>query len=139
MTPAGQSSSHAIAAFRGGVSCRRDICGPIGLTLLGRTAGQPDATLTIAFSGLAPEGLPEVLEDARVEQVAPNSYRITSARREWVVSATAIHVHRDIATIFYRAVTPRVPRLTLRIFWRLVLALANNPTGKRLLLALRRR
>ncbi len=139
MTQAGQPSSHATFVFRGGVSCRRDVCGPIGLTLVGRTIDQPDEMLAIAFSGRAPEGLPEVLEDARVEQAARNSYRITSARREWLICATAIHVHRDIATTFYRAVTPRVPRLTLRIFWRLVLALANNPTGKRLLLALRRR
>jgi hypothetical protein len=129
-----------IARFRGGVGCRRESGTPLGLTLVGRSADRPEEVVCVAFSGSAPVDLPEVLEDARVEQDSNNSsYRIISGSRQWVIAAAAVHVHRDVSTVFYRAVAPRSPPLVRKILFNLVLTLAHSPTGKRLLLALRRR
>jgi hypothetical protein len=128
-----------LVTFREGVSCRREPEGPLGLTLFGRTQDHPDERASVAFTGTAPEGLPEALEDATVEQLDSKTYRIVCVGREWLVSATAAHVHREVATAFYRVVTPRPPSWSRRVFWRVVLSLARNPTGRRLLLALRRR
>jgi hypothetical protein len=94
---------------------------------------------SIAFTGPAPEGLPEALEDASVEQLDGTTYRIVCVGKEWLVSARAAHLHREVATAFYRVVTPRRPRWRRRIFWRIALSLARHPAGKRLLFALRRR
>src|SRR5262249_35904487 len=100
---------------------------------------RPEEGVSVAFSGSAPEGLPEALEDAWIERASENSYRIASDSREWIVSATAVHVHRDVSVVFYRAVAPRTPGVLKKVFWSLVLTLASSPAGKRLLLALRRR
>ncbi len=127
-----------IVRFRGGVSCRREEA-PLGLTLIGRTTDRPDETATLAFMGTAPPGLPEALEDATVEEVEAGRYRIWSGHREWVVSARSAHLHREVATTFYRAIEPRPVPWAKRLFWRVVLALASNPAGKRLLMAIRRR
>jgi hypothetical protein len=121
------------------VSCRREPEGPLGLTLLGRTRERPEELASVAFTGVAPEGLPEALEDAAVEQLDSTTYRIVCGGREWLVSATGAHVHREVATAFYRVVQPRSPSWSRRIFWRVVLGLARNPAGKHLLFALRRR
>src|SRR5262245_50437144 len=94
-----------IVRFRGGVSCRRDQ-GPLGLTLIGRTTDRPEEIATLAFTGTAPANLPEALEDATVEQVGAGRYRIWSGRREWIVSARGAHLHREVATTFYRAIAP---------------------------------
>ncbi len=128
-----------IITFRDGVSCRRDPQGPLGLTLAGRSRDRPDEWASVAFSGPAPEGLPEALENPSVEAVDDGTYRITCEGGEWPVAATAIHLHRDVAAAFYRVVPPRRPRWSRRVFWRFVLGLAGNPAGRRLLLALRRR
>src|SRR5262249_42833528 len=93
-----------IVRFRDGVSCRRDDA-PLGLTLIGRTTS--DEVATLAFAGDAPANLPEVLEDATVKQVDVSSYRIRSGRREWIVNARAVHLHREVSTTFYRAIAPR--------------------------------
>jgi hypothetical protein len=127
-----------IVRFRGGVSCRRDD-GPLGLTLIGRTPERPDETATLAFVGTAPNGLPEALEDATVEQVDAGRYRIWSGRREWIFPARSAHLHREVSTPFYRAIEPRLVPWSKRLFWRLVLALASNSVGKRLLLVFRHR
>ena len=127
-----------IVRFRGGVSCRRDD-GPLGLTLVGRTTDRPEEIATLAFAGPAPANLPEALEDATVEQVGVGRYRIWSGRREWIVCARAAHLHREVATTFYRAIAPRMVPWNKRVFWRVVLGLAANPVGRRLLLAMRRR
>jgi hypothetical protein len=131
-------SPQAVVAFSGGVSCRRDDRGPLGVTLVGRTLDHPDELAVVSFSGTAPDGLPEALEDARVERLSPNTWRIASLQREWLVTARAIHVHREISATFYRAVAPRVAPLGKRVFWRIILALVQNPTAKRVLFALRR-
>jgi hypothetical protein len=128
-----------VVTFRGGVSCRRDTNGPLGLTLIGWTADHPDERASVAFSGTAPENLPEVLEDPTVYRIDEGRFRISSAPRDWIVEATAVHVHREIATSFYRAIPPRIPPWSKRLFFRVVLAMMSNSWGKRLLLALRGR
>jgi len=132
-------SARTLVNFREGVSCRREPEGPLGLTLVGRTRDHPEEMASVAFSGSAPDGLPEALEDAVVEQLDSTTYRIVCVGAQWLVSAKAAHVHREVATAFYRVVPPRQPRWSRRVFWRIVLGLARNPTGKRLLFALRRR
>jgi len=136
MTP--MDEARRIVRFRGGVSCRRDE-GPLGLTLIGRTTDRPDETATLAFAASAPSGLPEALEDATVEQIDAGRYRIWTGRREWIFPARSAHLHREVSTTFYRAIAPRLVPWSKRLFWRVVLAMASNPVGKRLLLALRRR
>ena len=132
-------SARTLITFRDGVSCRREPQGPLGLTLSGRSHDRPDERASLAFSGSAPEGLPEALENATVEQLDDGTYRIACEGGEWLVSATAVHLHREIATAFYRVVPPRPAPWRRRIFFRMVLGLAGNPAGRRLLLALRRR
>jgi len=127
-----------IVGFRGGVSCRRDD-GPLGLTLIGRAADRREEVATLAFSGAAPPGLPEALEDAVVEQVEAGRYRIWSGTREWSFSARSVHLHREVSSTFYRAIPPRIVPWHKRLFWRVVLALAATRMGKALLLTLRRR
>lgn len=134
MTP----EPYRVVTFRGGVSCRREPDGPLGLTLVGWTADHPDERMTVAFSGQAPDSLPEVLEDPTVYRIDPRRYRITSTPREWIIEATAVHVHREVATAFYRAIPPRPVPWGKRLFWRVVLPLVGSSLGKRLLLALRR-
>src|SRR5262249_26027502 len=91
-----------IVRFRGGVGCRRDEL-PLGLTLIGRAVERPEERVSVVFAGSAPQDLPEALEDASVEQLEEGRYRIWSARREWLVSARTVHVHREVATLFYKA------------------------------------
>jgi hypothetical protein len=127
-----------VLAFRGGVSCRREPDGPLGLTLIGWTSDHPDERVSLAFSGPAPRTLPEVLEDPVVDRLDERRYRIASTPREWVIEASAIHLHREVAATFYRAIPPREAPWSRRLFWRIVLALARSTWGKRLMLALRR-
>ena len=127
-----------IVRFRGGVSCRRDE-GPLGLSLIGRTADRPDEIATLLFAASAPSELPEVLEDATIEQLDTGRYRIWSGRREWIFPARSAHLHREVSATFYRAIAPRLVPWSKRLFWRVVLAMASSPVGRRLLLALRRR
>ena len=128
-----------VVTFVGGVSCRRDPSGPLGLTLIGRTADHPEEKVSLAFAGRAPDTLPEVLEDPTVYRLDERRYRIASTPREWLVEATGVHIHREVTTAFYRAIPPRTAPWSKRFFWRVVLALVANSWGKRLLLALRRR
>ena len=128
----------SVATFRGGVSCRRDPNSPLGLTLVGRTTDQPDEMLSLAFSAAAPADLPEALEDPAVERSGVREYRISRPPREWVIHAAAVHLHREIATAFYRVIPPRAPPLSKRLFWKVVLALLATSVGERLLVALRR-
>jgi hypothetical protein len=127
-----------IVRFRGGVSCRRED-EPLGLTLVGRTTDRPDETATLAFMGAAPPGLPEALEDATVEKIEAGRYRIWSGKREWIFPARSAHLHREVSTTFYRAISPRQVPWKKRLFWRIVFALTGSRLGKSLLLTLRRR
>jgi hypothetical protein len=127
-----------IVRFRGGVSCRRDDS-PFGLTLIGRTIDRSDEIATLAFVGTAPPGLPEALEDATVEEIAAGQYRIWSGRREWLIPARSVHLHREVSATFYRAIEPRTVPWGKKLFWRIVLSMAASRFGKSLLLTLRRR
>src|SRR5438046_10491251 len=117
-----------LASFRGPVSCRRGAA-PLGLTLIGETSEHPGERTELAFSAAAPADFPEALEGAVIERVGTHQYRIASAPREWLIEATAVHVHRDIAVPFYRAIPPRRVPLPKRILWGGVLALAPSRPG----------
>jgi len=126
-----------LVRFRGAVRCRRGP-GPLGLTLIGATPERPGETTALAFSAAAPAGFPDSLEDAVVERLGANQYRIYSPPREWVIAAAAVHLHREIAVQFYRAIPPRPVPLPKRWFWRVVLGLAASRAGLAALRALRR-
>ena len=127
-----------IVSFRGPVSCLRGTA-PLGLTLVGETPAHPGERTALAFSVAAPpEGLPESLDGALIERVAAQQYRIRAASREWLLTAPAIHLHRDVAAQFYRAIPPRRVPLMKRIFWNVVLALAASRAGLALLRTLSR-
>jgi hypothetical protein len=132
MTPAPGNESRGIH-FRGWISCRRDGEGPLGLILVGRTSQQHDETVQVAFSCPAPPDLPEALEDAWVEFLGPHDHRITSDGRSWSLHGAA-HVHREVASAFYKALPPRPVPWKKRVFWRVMLGLASNPLGRRVLL-----
>jgi hypothetical protein len=126
-----------LVSFRGPVSCRRGAA-PLGLTLIGETSEHPGEPTELAFSASAPADLPEALESALVERVGTHRYRIASPPREWLIEAAAVHLHRDVAAPFYRAIPPRRVPLAKRIFWRVALALAASRPGLALLRRLRR-
>ncbi len=117
--------------------CRR-APGPLGLTLIGATPERPGETAALAFSAAAPADFPDALEDAVVERLGANQYRIYSPPREWVIAAAAVHLHHEIAAQFYRAIPPRPVPPSRRWLWRIVLALAATRAGLAVLRALRR-
>ena len=120
--------------FRGWISCRRDGEGPLGLIIVGRTTQHHrEEAVQLAFSCPAPVDMPEALEDARVEFLADNRYRITSGDRSWTLHGAA-HVHREVASAFYKAIPPRPVPWQKRLFWRVMLGLAANPLTRKLLL-----
>jgi hypothetical protein len=120
--------------FRGWISCRRDGEGPLGLILVGRaTQHRREEAVQVAFSCPAPADLPEALEDARLEFLGGHRYRLTSGARSWALQG-AVHVHREVASAFYKALPPRPVPWSKRLFWRVMLGLASSPFGRRLLL-----
>ena len=127
-----------VAGFRGPVTCRRDPGVRPGLTLTGAAADDSGETLIVTFLGAAPQDLPRTLPAASVVALDGQSYRITSAPQQWPVCARTVHVHRDVTAAFYHAVPPRPVPWTRRLFWRLVLLLAGERAGRRVLRALRR-
>lgn len=125
-----------LAAFQGAVVCRR---GVNALSLTGSAADAPDDILILTFVAPEVSGLPERLNGATVRALGECRYGIGSDSGDWIVEASAVHAHRDIGRVFYRAVPPRPAPLEKRLFWRVVLALAGSRAGKRVLLSLRRR
>jgi hypothetical protein len=126
-----------LAAFRGPVSCTRT-AGVPALTLSGDSAQAPGVPMALAFSAATLPDLPDTLHDAVIEQLGGGQYRIESAQREWLISARAAHLHREIAAQFYRAIPPRPVPWRKRLFLRAVLALAASRAGLAALRALRR-
>lgn len=126
----------AVATFRDGVRCQRSNC---TLTLRGMTVESPGEETTLIFSAASPSDCPETLEEAVVERLEGAQYRIRSGTRAWPIEAEAVHLHREIAGAFYRAIPPRPAPLSKRLFWRLVLALAASRPGLAALRVLRRR
>jgi hypothetical protein len=120
--------------FRGWISCRRDGEGPLGLILVGRASQhRREEAVQIAFSCPAPLDMPEALEDARVELLGDGRHRLTSGDKSWTL-AGPVHVHREVAAAFYKAIPPRPVPWRKRLFWRVMLGLAHNPLGRKLLL-----
>ena len=120
--------------FRGWISCRRDGEGPLGLILVGRTTQhRREEAVQVAFSCPAPVDMPEALEDARLEFLGEQRYRLTSGDKSWTLEGP-VHVHRDVAGAFYKAIPPRPVPWRKRLFWRVMLAVASNPFGRKLLL-----
>jgi hypothetical protein len=126
-----------LAAFRGPVSCTRT-AGVPALTLSGKSAQAPGGETALAFSAATLPDLPETLQDAVIERLGGGQYRIVSAAREWLITASAAHLHREIAAEFYRAIPPRRVPWRKRLFWRAVLALAASRVGLAALRTLRR-
>jgi hypothetical protein len=123
-----------LAAFRGPLACRR----AAGALIL--SAGAADSAgeeLILTFTAPEPIDIPESIGAAVVTMIDAQHYRITSGSGEWIVAAKSAHLHRDIRSAFYRAIPPRPAPLMKRIFWRVVMALAGNRAGKRMLLAMR--
>ena len=127
-----------MARFSGTVTCGRSSRGPLGLTLTGRAADPPGDRVQVAFAGAAPADLPERLEDAVIGRGGPGEYRIASAARAWTIAARSVHVHREIADAFYRAIPPRPAPLGRRVLYGVMLRLAGSRAGMALIRALRR-
>jgi hypothetical protein len=136
--PAALGAARPLAAFRGPVSCRREPQGALGLTLAGRAADEPGDVLTVAFTGRAPAQLPDTLADPVIESDAPGEYRIHCGAGVWRIAAAAVHLHRDIAPRFYRALPPRPAPRARRFGYRVLLALAASRLALAALRALRR-
>lgn len=128
----------SVARFRGPVTCAREPRGPLGLTLRGRTADPPGEELELAFAGAAPAEFPAHLEDAVIERAGPGRYRIASGAHAWTITARSVHLHRDVAQVFYRAIPPRPAPLLRRMAFGLMLTMARTRVGIALLKALRR-
>jgi len=127
-----------LATFRGSVRCERSSGAP-ALTLTGMTLESPGEPTALTLSAAAPlADCPEMIEDAIVERLSGEHYRIRSGACEWSVEAKAVHLHREIAERFYGAIPPRPVPWAKRLFWRLVLALAASRTGLAALKMLRR-
>jgi len=128
----------AVARFRGAVTCARTPHEPLGLTLTGRTAEHPGEEVRLAFAGTAPADLPQRLEDAVIERAGPGEYRIASAARAWTITAHSVHLHREVAEGFYRAIPPQPAPLRRRVVFGVMLAIARSRLGIALLKAVRR-
>jgi hypothetical protein len=127
-----------LVAFHGAVAVQRQSAGALGLTLIGAAGEGPAEPTSLAFSGKAPEGLPEALADLKVVAAGATRYLLESAAREWPLQAAAAHLHHDVGTAFCRALPPRRVPLAKRCLWALVLTLAASRSGLAVLAALRR-
>jgi hypothetical protein len=128
-----------LATFSGPVHCESS-AGVPRLTLTGSsTLEAPGEPTTLAFTASAPADLPATLADpVAVDDLGGAHYRISAGRREWRIDSKAVHLHREVAAQFYRAIPPRPAPWPKRVFWRMVLALAATRAGLALLKALRR-
>lgn len=130
------TSASPLAVFRGPVICRRS---REALLLTGAAADPGGGVLIVTLTTNRVPGVPNSMAAASIRALGGQRYRIASGSQDWVVTATAVHVHRDIGEAFYRAIPPRAVPPAKRLFWRVVLALAGTRAGKRLLLSIRRR
>jgi len=127
-----------LARFSGAVTCVRSSRGPLGLMLAGRTADPSGEEMQVAFAGAASGDLPARLEDVVIERRGPGEFLVASAGRAWTIGARSVHVHREVAAAFYRAIPPRPAPLRRRMLYGLMLRLARSRAGISLLRALRR-
>ena len=125
-----------LVRFSGPVQCTRGAA-PLSLCLSG-SAGTPPEHAVLAFSAAAAPDLPAAVDDALVECVAAQRYRIASGAQSWLIEARAAHLHLTVAAPFYRAIPPRPTPLMKRLLFRVLLALAASRAGFALLKRLRR-
>ncbi|MGH8296156.1 MAG: hypothetical protein ACRETZ_11780 [Steroidobacteraceae bacterium] len=123
-----------LARFRGPLACRRTAN---ALTVSGAAVDCAEEVLIVTFISPVVPGLPDSLGVAALSALDEHHYRISCASRDWVIEAASLHVHRDIAAAFHRAIPPRPVPLAKRFLWRLVMALAGNRAGRRLFVSLR--
>lgn len=123
--------------FMPGALCSRDD-GLLGLTIVGHTLERPDERASLALAAPAPTDLPASLADAAVVRLQSARCEIRSGARHWEIPVRSWHLHFEVTTVFYRSIEPRQPPWSKRLFWRLVLALAAHPFGRRLLQHLRK-
>jgi hypothetical protein len=126
-----------LATFCGTVRCERS-AQPGALTLRGMTSESRGEETSLTLSAASAVECPDTLEDAIVDHLEGNQYRIRCGKGEWLVEAAAVHLHREIAEAFYRAIPPRPAPWRKRLFWRVVLALAASRAGLAALRVLRR-
>jgi hypothetical protein len=126
-----------LASFRGSVRCERSSRAHT-LTLSGTSAQSPGEETALILSAATPVECPDSLEDAVVEHLGGQQYRIRSVAGEWLLEAGAAHLHREIGGAFYRAIPPRPAPWRKRLFWRIVLTLAASRAGLAALRMLRR-
>jgi hypothetical protein len=126
-----------LASFRGTVRCERSRRAHT-LTLSGTSAQGPGEETALILSASTPVECPDSLEDAVVEHLGGQQYRIRSVAGEWLLEAGAAHLHREIGGAFYRAIPPRPAPWSKRLFWRIVLTLAASRAGLAALRMLRR-
>lgn len=126
--------------------------GPLDLMLTGHEAGTPARVTELAFCGALPpvdrRGLPSRLDYAEIDSADPpretTHYRLRfgegeAGEREIVIVARNAFVHRDVSIALCAAIPPRKAPWLRRVAWRALPAIVASRTGRRILLALRRR
>lgn len=147
-----------IVKFRGSVRCHRALSGAPALTLTGTAEDGEDLTLILSVRPVqAAQGpahgapgpgaglgqgaipyLPPLLEEVEVDRIEADLYRIRASCGKWIISAWAMHLHREVAPAFYSVIRPQVPPWHRRALWSFLLVLAASPFAPRLIRWLRR-
>jgi hypothetical protein len=117
-----------VLRFTAALRCERR-AGPLGLVLIGPTAGGQWARLAVGVS--APADLPDRLEAATVYRLGPDRYRLDAGSKQWLLGATALFLHLDVARTFFRAVPPRRASWGRRLLWHALVLLAASAPGRR--------
>jgi hypothetical protein len=87
----------------------------------------------VSFVMMPPVDLPRELNDVIVHRIDASHFQLASPDHEWLLSATGVHVHRDVSEVFYKAVPPRPVPLSKRLMWRIIVGLADTPIGRALI------
>ncbi len=132
--PGSSEALGSVIRFDGVVECQAGTA-PLALLLTGQSGGLP---AELAFATAAAPPLPPRLQAPQVESLRPGAWRISAGSAQWTVEAASIHLHRNVAAVFYRAVPPRPVPWRKRLFFRTLLAFAATPAAA-WLLARRRR
>ncbi|GAC1459688.1 MAG: hypothetical protein PVSMB6_19430 [Steroidobacteraceae bacterium] len=126
-----------LVSFRGPVTVVRAGAGARGRTLAGG-AGAGGGPTGLACRGAAAASLPDALADLCAAAAGAARYRLNGPAGEWLVDATAVHLHHDVSAQFYRALPPRPVPFSQRCLWAVRRTLAKSRAGLALLAALRR-
>jgi len=123
---AGRRVQWRFMRLKGPIECRRTAAACV--TLVGQTELGERAYLTLATP--APADLPARIDDGAVELLEGGRCRISMPGREWDLDAQQALLHRDVSAQFYAALPPRRVPLMKRVFFGLVLAIAESPVGR---------